>query len=59
MKYVGSMFGGYEQLTYEQYEAATGNATHPKANLRKLINDYDLQAAQICHQSWQLKKKCP
>ena len=56
----GQGFGGYDQIMYEQYDAATGKTTHPKVNLRKLISDYDLQAAGILSAVLvDLKRKCP
>jgi len=58
--FLGRMFGSYEQITYEQYDAATCKTTHPKVNLRTLIDDYDGQAAGILNTVLAaLKKKCP
>ena len=58
--FMGRGFGGYDQIMYEQYDAATGKTTHPKVNLRKLISDYDLQAAGILSAVLvDLKRKCP
>lgn len=58
--FMGRMFGGYEQIMYEQYDSAAGKTTHPKVNLRKLINDYDNQAAGILSTVLaEVKRKCP
>jgi hypothetical protein len=58
--FMGRHFGCYEQITYEQYDSRTGKTTHPKINMRELIGQYDLQAAQIlCAVLAELKGKCP
>lgn len=58
--FMGRSFGGYEQIMYEQYDAATGKTTHPQVDLRKLISDYDVQAAGILSAVLaEMKRKCP
>lgn len=58
--FMGRRFGDYEQIMYEQYDSATGTTAHPKVGLRKLISDYDLQAAGMLSAVLaELKQKCP
>ena len=58
--FMGRTFGCYEEIVYEQYDAATAKTTHPKINLRKLIDEYDGQAASILSLCLDhLKQKCP
>lgn len=45
--FMGRSFGGYEEIQYEMWDAATGTSTHPVFNLRKMITDYDLEAKQV------------
>jgi len=45
--FMGRSFGGYDQIKYELWDAATGTSTHPVFNLRQMINDYDLEACAI------------
>ena len=45
--FMGRSFGGYEEIQYEMWDAATDTSTHPVFNLRKMITDYDLEAKQV------------
>jgi hypothetical protein len=45
--FMGRMFGDYQHIRYELWDAKTGQTTHPVFDLQKLINSYDEEASQI------------
>lgn len=58
--FMGRKFGDYTSLTYEQYDSASQKRTHPSVNLKKLIEEYDTQAATyLLDVLNELKKKLP
>jgi hypothetical protein len=58
--FMGRKFGDYTSLTYEQYDSATQKITRPSVNLKKLIEEYDTQAASyLLDVLYELKKKLP
>ena len=52
--FMGRGFGGYDQMMYGHYDAATGKTTPPKVNLRKLVGDLGIRGARILSQSWSI-----
>lgn len=45
--FMGRSFGNYNHVTYEMWDAATKETTHPTFNLRKMIGEYDKEGSQI------------
>jgi hypothetical protein len=45
--FMGRSFGNYERVQFELWDAHTANITHAVFNLRKMIEDYDLEASAI------------
>jgi len=45
--FMGRHFGNYDRIQFELWDAHTKKTTHPTFNLRKLIDDYDLEASTI------------
>lgn len=41
--FMGRMFGGYDSITYEQWEQGSGT-THPQVKLGALLDDYAVEA---------------
>jgi hypothetical protein len=40
-------FGDYDHITYELWDASTGQRTHPVIDLGRMIDDYDAEALAI------------
>ena len=45
--FMGRMFGDYERIQYELWDAKSRETTHPAFNLRELINSYDDEASHV------------
>ena len=45
--FMGRSFGKYDRVTCEVWDDGTKQRTHPAFNLRRMIDDYDVQAAGI------------
>jgi hypothetical protein len=45
--FMGRSFGDYNGIKFELWDAHTEKITHPVFNLRKMIEDYDLEATTI------------
>jgi hypothetical protein len=45
--FMGRMFGGYDRIQYESWNAATQKIEHPTFNLRKLISEYEVEAVVV------------
>lgn len=45
--FMGRMFGDYQHIRYELWDAHTGQTTHPVFDLMKLIESYDEEGRQI------------
>jgi hypothetical protein len=45
--FMGRMFGSYNCIEYELWDAGTGKTTFPTFNLRQMICDYDLDASVL------------
>jgi hypothetical protein len=45
--FMGRLFGDYDRIRYELWDAKMRQTTHPVFNLRKLVTDYDKEASQI------------
>jgi hypothetical protein len=58
--FMGRGFGNYERISYEEYDSASKEISHPTFNLRKLIWSYDDEAAGILSAALiEMRRKCP
>jgi hypothetical protein len=45
--FMGRSFGKYDIIRYEQWDASTGQRTHPVFDLRQMISAYDAEASVV------------